>query len=131
MRRATVLATRAPKSRRIRCRPASSPAALPADLAQEDQTLPPTLRFAWNAGYGEGWALYAEWLGHEMGLYAGDLIQHFGRLDGPLRTLPRGRPRPSGSSSREAAPARRPPGTRHRPLRLTCGPADRSAFAPS
>jgi uncharacterized protein (DUF885 family) len=49
-------------------------------LAQEDTSLPPTLRFAWNAGYGEGWALYAEWLGHEMGLYD-DPIQHFGQLD--------------------------------------------------
>ncbi|MBL8343481.1 MAG: DUF885 domain-containing protein [Rubrivivax sp.] len=54
---------------------------LQGSLAQEDATLPPMLRFAWNAGYGEGWALYAEWLGHEMALYAGDPIQHFGQLD--------------------------------------------------
>jgi uncharacterized protein (DUF885 family) len=54
---------------------------LQGSLAQEDETLPPTLRFGWNAGYGEGWALYAEWLGHEMGLYAGDPVQHFGQLD--------------------------------------------------
>ncbi|MBL8325905.1 MAG: DUF885 domain-containing protein [Rubrivivax sp.] len=54
---------------------------LQGSLAQEDTTLPPMLRFAWNAGYGEGWALYAEWLGHEMGLYAGDPVQHFGQLD--------------------------------------------------
>jgi uncharacterized protein (DUF885 family) len=53
---------------------------LQASLAQEDPSLPPTLRFAWNAGYGEGWALYAEWLGHEMGLYD-DPVQHFGQLD--------------------------------------------------
>jgi uncharacterized protein (DUF885 family) len=53
---------------------------LQASLAQEDTSLPPTLRFAWNAGYGEGWALYAEWLGHEMGLYD-DPVQHFGQLD--------------------------------------------------
>lgn len=53
---------------------------LQACLAQEDTNLPPTLRFAWNAGYGEGWALYAEWLGHEMGLYD-DPYQHFGQLD--------------------------------------------------
>jgi uncharacterized protein (DUF885 family) len=53
---------------------------LQASLAQEDTSLPPTLRFAWNAGYGEGWALYAEWLGHEMGLYD-DPYQHFGQLD--------------------------------------------------
>ena len=53
---------------------------LQASLAQEDTSLPATLRFAWNAGYGEGWALYAEWLGHEMGLYD-DTVQHFGQLD--------------------------------------------------
>jgi uncharacterized protein (DUF885 family) len=53
---------------------------LQACLAQEDTGLPPTLRFAWNTGYGEGWALYAEWLGHEMGLYD-DPVQHFGQLD--------------------------------------------------
>jgi uncharacterized protein (DUF885 family) len=53
---------------------------LQGSLAQEDDTLPPTLRFAWNAGYGEGWALYAEWLGHEMGLYD-DPVQRFGQLD--------------------------------------------------
>ncbi len=53
---------------------------LQLSLAQENTGLPPTLRFAWNAGYGEGWALYAEWLGHEMGLYD-DPIQHFGQLD--------------------------------------------------
>lgn len=53
---------------------------LQASLAQEDGALPPTLRFAWNAGYGEGWALYCEWLGHEMGLYD-DPYQHYGQLD--------------------------------------------------
>ena len=53
---------------------------LQASLAQEDAALPPTLRFAWNAGFGEGWALYCEWLGHEMGLYD-DPYQHYGQLD--------------------------------------------------
>jgi uncharacterized protein (DUF885 family) len=53
---------------------------LQASLAQENTALPPNLRFGWNAGYGEGWALYAEWLGHEMGLYA-DPYQHLGQLD--------------------------------------------------
>lgn len=53
---------------------------LQGSLAQEDASLPPTLRFGWNAGYGEGWALYAEWLGHEMGLYD-DPYQRFGQLD--------------------------------------------------
>lgn len=53
---------------------------LQGSLAQEDDTLPALLRFGWNAGYGEGWALYAEWLGHEMGLYD-DPAQHLGQLD--------------------------------------------------
>jgi uncharacterized protein (DUF885 family) len=53
---------------------------LQASLAQESLALPPNLRFGWNAGYGEGWALYTEWLGHEMGLYA-DPYQHLGQLD--------------------------------------------------
>ncbi len=53
---------------------------LQASLAQEDEGLPALLRFGWNAGYGEGWALYSEWLGAEMGLYD-DPYQHFGRLD--------------------------------------------------
>lgn len=49
-------------------------------LAQEDTSLPPKLRFAWNAGYGGGWALYAERLGHEMALYD-DPYQHYDQLD--------------------------------------------------
>jgi uncharacterized protein (DUF885 family) len=49
-------------------------------LAMEATDLPPLLRFSWNVGYGEGWGLYAEWLGHEMGLYD-DPYQHFGALD--------------------------------------------------
>jgi uncharacterized protein (DUF885 family) len=53
---------------------------LQGSLAQEDATLPALLRFNWNAGYGEGWGLYAEWLGEELGLYA-DPYQRFGRLD--------------------------------------------------
>ncbi len=53
---------------------------LQSALAQEADELPPLLRFTWNVGYGEGWGLYAEWLGHEMGLYD-DAVQHFGALD--------------------------------------------------
>jgi uncharacterized protein (DUF885 family) len=53
---------------------------LQGSLAQEAEDLPPLLRYNWNVGYGEGWGLYAEWLGHEMGLYD-DPIQHFGQLD--------------------------------------------------
>lgn len=53
---------------------------LQSSLATEDAALPPILRFGWNPGFGEGWALYAEWLGQEMGLYD-DPYQYFGRLD--------------------------------------------------
>lgn len=53
---------------------------LQGSLAAENTALPAILRFGWNPGYGEGWALYAEWLGQEMGLY-GDPYQYFGRLD--------------------------------------------------
>ncbi|MFO1311459.1 MAG: DUF885 domain-containing protein [Burkholderiales bacterium] len=53
---------------------------LQGSTAMEAVALPALLRFGWNAGYGEGWALYAEWLGGEMGLYD-DPYQYFGRLD--------------------------------------------------
>ena len=49
-------------------------------LAQQDQTLPDFQRFGDNAAYVEGWALYAETLGYEMGLYK-DPLQHWGTLD--------------------------------------------------
>jgi uncharacterized protein (DUF885 family) len=53
---------------------------LQGTLAAENVALPALLRFTWNPGYGEGWALYCEWLGREMGLYD-DPYQDFGRLD--------------------------------------------------
>jgi uncharacterized protein (DUF885 family) len=49
-------------------------------LAQEDKSLPEFQRFGGNNAFVEGWALYAETLGYDMGLYK-DPKQHWGTLD--------------------------------------------------
>jgi uncharacterized protein (DUF885 family) len=46
---------------------------------QENKNLPIFRRFLWYGAYGEGWALYSESLGNEMGMYANP-YQHFGHL---------------------------------------------------
>ncbi|MDE2406186.1 MAG: DUF885 domain-containing protein, partial [Sphingomonadales bacterium] len=49
-------------------------------LALEDASLPDFQRYGGNNAYVEGWALYAETLGYDMGLYR-DPMQHWGTLD--------------------------------------------------
>lgn len=53
---------------------------LQGSIGQEDESLPAFLRFGYFLGFGEGWGLYSEWLGNEMGLYR-DPVQRFGALD--------------------------------------------------
>lgn len=48
-------------------------------LQQENESLPKFRRFSWYGAYGEGWALYTESLGKELGLYT-DPYQHMGAL---------------------------------------------------
>lgn len=48
-------------------------------LQYENEELPKFRRFLWYGAYGEGWALYTEALGKELGLYT-DPYQYFGNL---------------------------------------------------
>lgn len=48
----------------------SSPGhSLQLSLAEEQPAVPPYRRFNYISAYGEGWALYCEYLGNEMGIY--------------------------------------------------------------
>jgi uncharacterized protein (DUF885 family) len=51
--------------------------------AQEIKGLPDFRRFIWLVAYGEGWALYAESLGDEMGFYK-DPYSKFGQLSAEM-----------------------------------------------
>ncbi|PKH67039.1 DUF885 domain-containing protein [Flavobacterium sp. ALD4] len=48
-------------------------------LQQENESLPDFRKYNWFGAYGEGWALYTESLGKELGLYT-DPYQYFGML---------------------------------------------------
>ncbi|MGH7027071.1 DUF885 domain-containing protein [Brevundimonas sp.] len=58
------------------CAPGHS---LQAALAEEREGVPDFRRHTYFSGYGEGWGLYTEWLGVEMGIYRTP-YENFGRL---------------------------------------------------
>lgn len=52
-------------------------------LTQENDSLPKFRKILWYSAYGEGWALYTESLGKELGLYD-DPYQYFGNLSAEM-----------------------------------------------
>lgn len=52
-------------------------------LQQENEDLPDFRKTLWYSSYGEGWALYSESLGKELGLYT-DPYQYFGMLSAEM-----------------------------------------------
>jgi uncharacterized protein (DUF885 family) len=57
---------------------------LESALAAEQERLPLARQLIWNAGYGEGWASYAETLADEGGLYTDDPLGRIGYLQSML-----------------------------------------------
>ena len=53
-------------------------------LAQETPGLPLIRKMVFFSGYGEGWALYAEQLAVEMGMYDDDPLGHIGQMQAAL-----------------------------------------------
>jgi uncharacterized protein (DUF885 family) len=53
-------------------------------LAQEVKGLPLIRKIIFFSGYGEGWALYAEQLAVEMGMYDNDPLGHIGQMEAAL-----------------------------------------------
>jgi uncharacterized protein (DUF885 family) len=53
---------------------------LQISLSRELSDLPDFRRFSYISAFGEGWGLYSEWLGLEMGMYDDDPYSNFGRL---------------------------------------------------
>ncbi|MEM8695938.1 MAG: DUF885 family protein [Pseudomonadota bacterium] len=58
------------------CAPGHS---MQAALAEEQEAGPEFRRYTYFSGYGEGWGLYVEYLGTEMGIYRTP-YEHFGRM---------------------------------------------------
>jgi len=52
-------------------------------LQQENPDLPDFRKLFWNSAFGEGWCLYCESLGRELGLYT-DPYQYFGMLSAEM-----------------------------------------------
>ena len=53
---------------------------LQGSISNEAGDLPLIRKTIWFSGYGEGWALYAEQLAAEMGMYENDPLGHIGQL---------------------------------------------------
>ncbi|MDO6692492.1 DUF885 domain-containing protein [Aliiglaciecola sp. 3_MG-2023] len=57
---------------------------LQVSIAQEIEDMPMIRNMLWFSAYGEGWALYAELLAKELGLYEDDPLGDIGRLQSDL-----------------------------------------------